>query len=243
MRKVTGRAMACYFLLQTTATVCTVLIVYGTGRMLPASDFRGIALALTAVITFYACTIAVYRAFLLCAPLQEGPLTEGSSGEFTAHVHSLFFIIVFNSLVRTCFLSALPMRLVYLLLGARMGVNTYSVGALLDPALTVLGRNVLVGHNAVLFAHAIEGRRFAMEKIVVGDNVTIGAHAIVMAGVTIGDGALISAGAVVPKGTRIGAGETWGGVPARCLKQERLPVGTNATCEDATARACPGLAA
>jgi acetyltransferase-like isoleucine patch superfamily enzyme len=54
----------------------------------------------------------------------------------------------------------------------------------------------------------------------IGDNVTIGARAVVLAGLagcTIGDGATVAIGAVVRKGTVIGAGEVWGGVPARCI--------------------------
>ena len=59
--------------------------------------------------------------------------------------------------------------------------------------------------------------RFALEKVVLGDNVTVGAGAIIMSGVTVGDNAIVSARAVVTKGTHIGAGEHWGGVPARRL--------------------------
>jgi len=71
-----------------------------------------------------------------------------------------------------------------------------------------------VGHDAALFAHAIEGTRFSLAAIHIGNNVTIGATAVVMSDVVIGDGAIVSAGAVVNKGTRIGAGEVWGG----CLR-------------------------
>jgi acetyltransferase-like isoleucine patch superfamily enzyme len=85
-----------------------------------------------------------------------------------------------------------------------------------------MGDNCLVGHDAVLFAHAFEGDRLTLGPIKLGDNVTIGVHAIVMPDVSIGNGAIVSAGAVVAKGTRIGSGEVWGGVPARLLKQAEL---------------------
>ena len=49
----------------------------------------------------------------------------------------------------------------------------------------------------------------------IGNDVTIGAHAVVMPDVEIGDGAIVSVGAVVTKGTRIGCAEIWGGVPAQ----------------------------
>ena len=99
-----------------------------------------------------------------------------------------------------------------------MGANTYSAGTLLDPPLTEFGANCIIGHDAVLFCHAIEGRHFALSRIRVGDNVTIGATAVIMSGVSIGDGAIVSAGSVVLKDTRIGPNEVWGGVPAKRLK-------------------------
>ncbi|MEZ5502008.1 MAG: DapH/DapD/GlmU-related protein [Halioglobus sp.] len=83
--------------------------------------------------------------------------------------------------------------------------------------MTEIGDNTIIGHGATLYSHAIEGHHFALERIVLGNNVTVGAHAIIMSGVRVGDGAIVSAGAVVRKGTRIGAGEHWGGVPARRL--------------------------
>jgi len=110
------------------------------------------------------------------------------------------------------------MRLIYQSLGTRMGANTYSAGTLLDPPLTELGDNCIVGHDAVLICHAIEGTRFSLARIRVGDNVTIGATAVIMSGVSIGTGAIVSAGAVVAKGTQIGPAEIWGGGPAKRIK-------------------------
>ena len=151
-------------------------------------------------------------------PLKEGELTEGSRQEFAAQVNILFYLLLFNSLIRTHFLPVPLMRLVYLALGARLGENTYSAGTLLDPPLTEFGANCIIGHDAVVISHAIEGSRFALYRTRIGNNVTIGATAVIMAGVNIGDGAIVSAGAVVLKGSRIGPGEVWGGMPAKCLK-------------------------
>ena len=57
-----------------------------------------------------------------------------------------------------------------------------------------------------------------MHRIVLGNDVTIGVHGVIMSDVHIGDGAKVAAGAVVRKGTRIGPGEVWAGIPARRLK-------------------------
>ncbi len=186
---------------------------------LALGDFRGIAVFAAVVVFTYVSAFAVYRIFLRFFPLGEGEIVAGSSEEFAAQVNILFYLLLFNSLIRTHFLPVPLLRLVYLALGARLGRNTYSAGVLLDPPLTIAGDNCIIGHDAVLFAHAIEGSRFSLSPVRLGNNVTIGAHAVVMSGVSVGDGAIVSAGAVVLKGTYIGPGEVWGGVPARRLKE------------------------
>ena len=206
------------------AAMLLAIIVLGVGTTalllgsLPLGDFRGVALCLAGIVFVYLWAFLVYRLFLAVMPLQEGDLAEGSRGEFVAQVDTLFYLVLFYTLIRTHFVPVPLMRLVYLALGARLGRNTYSAGAILDPPLTRIGANCIIGHDAVLFSHAIEGRQMSLSAIRIGDNVTIGAAAVVMSGVQIGDGALVSAGAVVLKDSRIGPGEIWGGVPAKRLK-------------------------
>jgi acetyltransferase-like isoleucine patch superfamily enzyme len=89
---------------------------------------------------------------------------------------------------------------------------------ILAPPLARTGADCIIGHDAALFSHARQDTRFTLSSIVIGDNVTIGATAVIMAGVTIGDGAVVSAGAVT-KDTRIGSGGVWGGVPARLIRR------------------------
>ena len=186
--------------------------------LLPLGDFRGVLVVLAGVLLLYLYAFVVYRLFLRLLPLREGDVAPGSKHELIANVNMLFYLLLFNSLVRTHVVPVPLMRLVYLALGARLGTNTYSAGALLDPPLTRIGSNTIIGHDAVIFAHVIEGERLELKAVVIGNTVTIGATAVIMAGVHIGDHAIVSAGAVVTKDTRIGAGEVWGGMPARRLK-------------------------
>lgn len=58
-----------------------------------------------------------------------------------------------------------------------------------------------------------------VESIVVGSDVWIGAHAVILKGVTIGDGAIVASGAVVR--SDVPAYSIVGGVPARVIG-ERL---------------------
>lgn len=218
MRAITGPQVAVFFLLFSLSIALGVATTWLALGALPLGDFRGVVLVAAGGVFIYLYAFAVYRTFLHFVPLKEGDLAEGSREEFAAQVNILFYLLLFNSLIRTHFLPVPLMRLIYQALGTRLGPNTYSAGVILDPPLTEFGANCIIGHDAVLFSHAIEGRHFALARIRAGDNVTIGATAVVMSGVTIGDGAIVSAGSVVLKDTKIGPGEVWGGVPAKRLK-------------------------
>lgn len=130
-------------------------------------------------------------------------------------------LLLFYPLTRNHLLPTPLMRLLYQALGARLGDNSYSAGVIMDPPLTELGANSLIGHDAVLFSHALEDHRLSHARIRIGDHVTVGAKAIVMSGVTFGDGTLVAVG----KGTRIALGGIWGGNPARRLKSPATAVG------------------
>lgn len=67
----------------------------------------------------------------------------------------------------------------------------------------VIGRDVSVGHNAV-----VHGCR-------IGDGTLIGMGSVVLSGAVIGDGCLIAAGAVVLEGAVVPAGSLVAGVPAK----------------------------
>lgn len=217
MRKITPLQIITfifYFTVAVTSGVASTWLLFGS---LPLGDFRGVVLVLVGVVLIYLFTFVVYRVFLRITPLVAGELPAGSAQEFAAQVNILFYLIFFNALIQTHFLPVPMLRLVYLALGAKLGANTFG-GVLLDPPLTVVGSDCIIGYDAVLYAHAIEGDRFSLATIEIGDHVTIGAYAIVMSDVHIGDGAIVSAGAVVSKGTRINAGEIWGGIPARLIR-------------------------
>ena len=215
MRKITGKQIATFMLLLTlivsAALGLTCLI---TSKAL-FGEFYSLVFALLLLLTFYGFAFLIYRLSHHFMPLIEGELPADSPQEFAYQVDTLFRLLLFYPLIRTYFIPTPIMRLVYQALGAKLGTNSYSGGAILDPALTRLGSNTLIGHDAVLFSHEIEGQHMALAKIRIGNNVTVGAKATIMPGVTIEDNAIISVGAVVLKGTYIKAGECWGGVPAK----------------------------
>jgi acetyltransferase-like isoleucine patch superfamily enzyme len=218
MRRISLPQIAVFVALFALAAALAALAATRAAAALPEGMWRAPAVAACFIATLYLVALIAFRMLVALRPLPIGDIAEGSRDEATYHVYLLFFLILFYPVMRAGFVPVPLMRLFYLALGARLGDNTYSAGLLLDPPLLSLGRDCLVGQQAMLVPHVIEGRRLAHYPITVGDRVTIGAGAIVLAGCTIGDDAIVSSGAVVTKGTRIGAGEVWGGVPARRLR-------------------------
>lgn len=217
MRAIKGRQIALFLLL----LLLIIMLALLTTALLdsPAlGDFRGVLLVLCAVLLIYFYAILIYRALLFVQPLKEGIVAKDTPEETIANLNILFYLLLFNSLIRTHFIPVPLLRLIYLALGAKLGSNTYSAGVILDPPLTRIGSYSIVGHDAVIFSHVIEGDKLELRAVNIGSNVTIGATAVIMAGVQIGDGSIISAGAVVTKDSRIGTGEVWGGIPARKLR-------------------------
>lgn len=87
-----------------------------------------------------------------------------------------------------------------------------------------LGENVLVGPGAICVTGDHDFRRahlasldqeYLGRPITIGDNVWIGAGAVVLGGVTVGERAVVAAGAVVTHD--VPPGQVVGGVPAKAL--------------------------
>ncbi len=88
-----------------------------------------------------------------------------------------------------------------------------------------IGNRVLIGYRAQILSqnHLIpekKGRIFGSghekKKVVIGDDVWIGANAVILPGVTIGEGSVIAAGSIVNKDVE--PFSIVGGVPAKVIK-------------------------
>lgn len=155
-------------------------------------------------------------------PLREGPLPLAADSQ--SLVWKLMGYVYVTHLWPLINANLVPVNLrgpAFSLLGARIGKSVMVGGKILDPSLVEIGDYSMLGEDCLLTAHAVEGDRVDLGRIVVGRNVTIGVKAVVLPDVRIGDGAIVAAGAVVKKGSRIGPGEIWGGVPARKIGEIR----------------------
>jgi gamma-carbonic anhydrase len=72
---------------------------------------------------------------------------------------------------------------------------------------TIIGDDVLVGHNVMLHGCILETRAF------------VGLSATVMNGAVIEGDAMLAAGAMLTQGKRIGARQLWAGSPARFVRE------------------------
>ena len=97
--------------------------------------------------------------------------------------------------------------------GEGIVLDHYALGVVIHPQVKI-GDRCRIYHHVTLAAESVIGSE---NFIILGSDVTIGAHSIVVArsntSLTIGDGATLGAGSVLTKS--IPAGETWVGVPAR----------------------------
>ena len=218
MRKIKGLQILVFCIALFTAVALAILTNLLLLGRIPLGDFRGVVMTASCTLFVYIFAIIVYRCGLRLMPLPAGEYANDSTDEFVYHVYLLFFLLLFYPVMRSGLIPVPIMRVFYLGLGARLGDNTYSSGIIFDPIFVELGANCIVGQSALIIPHVIEGDRLAMYPVRMGNHVTIGANAIVMADVVIGDNVIVAAGAIVGKGTRIGSGEFWGGVPARRLK-------------------------
>jgi acetyltransferase-like isoleucine patch superfamily enzyme len=67
------------------------------------------------------------------------------------------------------------------------------------PELIEIGDNSIIGYNTTILAHEYLIKEYRLGKVIVGNNVMVGANALILPGVEIGDNAVIAAGAVVHK--------------------------------------------
>jgi maltose O-acetyltransferase len=104
-----------------------------------------------------------------------------------------------------------------------------------------IGRDVMMGPDVMILAgnHTFDRLDIPMrlqaqqrERCQIGDDVWIGARAIILGGVSIGDGAVVAAGAVVTRD--VPAYAIVGGNPARLIRFRREPPAETAPAESST---------
>ena len=110
----------------------------------------------------------------------------------------------------------------YRMLGMKLGDNTLVGGTIMDPCLTEIGNNCTMGLFSVIYGHIhdYEKGKMYLDKIKIGNNVVIGAGAIIMPGAKIEDNVKVAAGCVVKKRQNLKKDRIYGGIPAKEIKKK-----------------------
>ena len=118
----------------------------------------------------------------------------------------------------------------HILFGAKIGRNTViGNGRIFNPERTIIGEGCFFGYDAILSGHVYESGCLYLKTVRLGNNVTVGSNAVILAGADIGDNVLIAATSVVPKDKVIPPNTMW--VRGKALPRKPVP------CEEAEAYA------
>lgn len=201
------------FIFLTSLFVCHFIY---SERLFP-SDFQGIIAVLIFFLLVILFSIAVGRAINFLWPIEQGTF-DLQSGAWSIQIwKTLGFLNLFNlSLLIHTYLCPVNLRgFVYWLLGTPVGKYNLIGGKIIEPLMVSLGDEVILGEDSLVLGHLITKNKLFLGKVVIGNQVTIGAKSIIMPDVIIEDGAVVWAGSLVPRGARIKKNEEWSGVPAR----------------------------
>lgn len=179
------------------------------------------AYAPIAMVTLFVLSYGGFTALLLAIVSAWFPLVEGDYAKDHQQFTRWKVQHVVGELGKLALLPFFPVfarAAFYSLFGAGVGKQVAVAGKILDPRLIVLGDGCVLGEGCIVASHAMVQDRFILRAVHVGKDATLGVGCIVMPGVKIGAGAVVFPGSVLKAGTEIAAGETWGGVPAVCLK-------------------------
>ena len=117
------------------------------------------------------------------------------------------------------------LNLYFKMMGAQIGKGTIiNTTRISDCDIITIGNDCIIGGDVVINAHSAERDLLLRERVIIGDNVTIGQYATIMPGVIIGNNVIVGANTVVPKGKVLEENSVYIGNQLRKLeKNEKRP--------------------
>lgn len=171
------------------------------------------------LICFFSINILIYRFVSIVKKQKEG-VYKLPSKEYSYWVYKSASADLMQTILNLVPGNNALFILLYKALGAKLNLDSMiSKYSLSDPEFISIGKNTIIGRDAMVTSHIIEKGLLIIKKIKIGNNCTIGAKSMICPGVIIEDGAIIAANSFVVKNQKIKKGELWGGSPARMIKK------------------------
>jgi acetyltransferase-like isoleucine patch superfamily enzyme len=100
--------------------------------------------------------------------------------------------------------------------GEKTAVALMVMPDIMFPELISIGSNTIIGYNTTILAHEYLIHEYRLGRVIIGNNVMIGANSTLLPGITIGDNAVVAAGSLVNRDVPPGA--FVGGNPIRVIR-------------------------
>jgi len=168
-----------------------------------------VPLGLTCYGVFLGCLLGMFRLSRRGIPFLEDGYYDSESEAWLLYEYYEIYYVLFPYFAGffSVFLDTKPRHQAF---GCKVGANTVvGNGRLFNPERTIIGDNCFFGYDAILSGHVYEGRRLYLKTVKLGNNVTVGANAVVLPGADIGDNVIVGANTVVPKDTTIPPNTIW----------------------------------
>ncbi len=235
MWQIKGRAILIFLFIQLICIAFMVFLPFFFWRYLSDSFLPSLFCFPIAIAAYFTCLLVFYRILLYYYPITGGIKRVGMKNQTGYEVYCMLMLFILPLIV-TEFLPIPLLRVLYSVLGAKIGRGSFGGAILYDPALTEIGSNTVFSAKAVLCPHEGHADTGFFQKIKIGNKVTLGQGCFLSPGVIIEDqafiginvvlgkfvkvksGAILLPNAYVEAGTVVGSSETWGGNPARKIQ-------------------------
>lgn len=109
-------------------------------------------------------------------------------------------------------------RFVLRFFGVKIGKKSICDNCWISSEFVLIGKNVIIGMNSAILSFGIEQDSFFIKKIVIGDDVLIGAKCVLLPGTTMKKGAKLSAHSYTNVGDILEENSVYMGHPAKIKK-------------------------
>jgi acetyltransferase-like isoleucine patch superfamily enzyme len=168
-----------------------------------------VPLGLTCYAVFLGFLLGMFKLSRRGIPfLKDGYYEQSTEAWLLYEYYEVYYILFpFFAGFFSIFLDTKPRHQAF---GAKIGTNTIvGNGRIFNPERTIIGDNCFFGYDAILSGHVYEGDKLYLKTVKLGNNVTVGANAVILPGAEIGDNVLVGANTVVPKDKFIPSNTIW----------------------------------